>query len=541
MENTAEVTKTTEEFQFEISTLQNEYAALKQDHAELQAKYEWLLEQIRLSKQKLYGRKREAVQTENQISMMELFAELFNEPEVLVEENAQLEPTVEEIQVSYKRKKYPGQRTDILEGLPVERIDYELPENERICEACGNSIHEMSIEVTRQLKIVPAQVVVVEHVRHIYSCRNCENTGTSATIAKAPMPKPTIPHSIASESAIAYVITQKYQFGLPLYRQEQQWKMLGIQISRQTMANWVIDSSERWLTLIYNRMRQYLLERDIIHADESVLQVLKEPGRPATSNSYMWLYRTGRDGPPIILFNYQTTHASKHPTTFLSGFKGYLNTDGYAGYNNLPDVINIACFCHARRKFVDALKAMPKNTSGKPCAAEEGLAFCDKLFEIERSLKDKSDKERYKERLKTSKPILDKFYEWLKYQKPRVTPKSSLGVAVNYCLNLWEKLTGFLKDGRLEIHNNRSERSIKSFVIGRKGFLFANTPKGATASAVAYSIVETAKENGLKPFEYLSYILAALPNLDFNDQTTLDSILPWSTELPDHCRLKPTM
>ena len=534
MKNTSKSSPTIEKLQIENIVLINENAALKQDYAELSAKYEWLLEQVRLSKQKLYGRSREAVRNENQITMADMFGELFNEAEVVAEEAP--EPVEEKID-SYTRKKYPGQRADKLEGLPVERIDYELPEDARICETCGDQLHEMSTEVSRKLKIIPAQVIVEEHVRHIYGCRTCENTGTSATIVNAPMPVPAIPRGIASESAIAYVITQKFQFGLPLYRQQQAWKMLGISISRQTMANWVIEASERWLTLIYERMRQCLLKQDIIQADESVLQVLKEPDRPATTNSYMWLYRTGQDWPPIVLFNYQTTRASKHPTQFLSGFKGYLITDGYAGYNNLPDIINVGCWSHARRNFTDTLKAMPKNTSGKPCAAEEGLAFCDKLFEIERKLKDKTAKERYEERLKQSKPILDEFYKWLRFQKPRTTPKSHLGKAINYCLNQWEKLIAFLKDGRLEIHNNRSERSIKAFVIGRKGFLFANTPKGAMASAVAYSIVETAKENGLKPFEYLSYILQALPNSDIKDQNILDTLLPWSAELPESCKL----
>ena len=170
----------------------------------------------------------------------------------------------------------------------------------------------------------------------------------------------------------------------------------------------------------------------------------------------MWLFRTGREGPPIVLFNYQTTRASKHPVTFLCGFKGYLNTDGYAGYNNIPNVINVACFVHAHRKFIDTIKAMPKNTSGNPSAAEEGLAFCNELFEIERTLKEKTNEERYEERMKISKPVLDKFHVWLVYQKPRTTPKSNLGIAINYCLNLWEKLTAFLLDGRLEIDNNRS-------------------------------------------------------------------------------------
>ena len=222
-------------------------------------------------------------------------------------------------------------------------------------------------------------------MQFVYGCRNCEKNEISTPIKTALMPKPAISKSAASASAIAYVMSQKFEFAVPLYRQEKQWKQLGVEISRQTMANWMILSSKQWLRPLYDRMHEHLLKRDILHADETTLQVLREPGRPAGSKSYMWLYRTGREGPPIILYDYQTTRAGKHPVKFLKGFKGYLNTDGYSGYNNLPEVINVACLSHARRKFDEALKAMPKTQRSTPSAAQEGLNFCNKLFAIEQT------------------------------------------------------------------------------------------------------------------------------------------------------------
>lgn len=265
---------------------------------------------------------------------------------------------------------------------------------------------------------------------------------------------------------------------------------------------------------------------------------LPSSGRAADTKSYMWLYRTGRDGPAIVLYEYQTTRARKHPERFLKGFKGYLCTDGYQSYEDLPGVINVFCLAHARRKFDEALKSLPKTATDKTCAAQEGLDFWNKLYTIEKELHDVSSDKRYETRLEKSKPVLDAFHEWLKYQRRILTPKSTTGQAVNYCLNLWDKLTGFLHDGRLFIDNNISERSIKPFVISRKNFLFCNTPSGATASAMIFSVIETAKENGIIPFKYLIYLLKTLPNVDVEDQSVLDPLMPWSETLPESCRLK---
>jgi transposase len=303
------------------------------------------------------------------------------------------------------------------------------------------------------------------------------------------------------------------------------------------MANWMVEVSDRWLTSIYDRMHEHLIKQSILHADETTCQVLHESGRAATSKSYLWLYRTGQDGPGIVLYDCQTTRASKHPTRFLTGFKGYLHVDGYPGYNDLPNVILVGCWAHARRKFDEAIKALPAEKRNTDVVAKEGLKFCNQLFAIEKDIKELSDEKRLEARLKRSRPVVDEFYAWLKYQKPRVLPKSAFGKAVSYCLNQRERLETFLLDGRLELDNNRSERSIKPFVIGRKNWLFANTPKGAKASATIYSIVETAKENGLDPFAYLKYLFEELPNVDIRDVSVIDKFLPWSSDLPAGCRV----
>jgi len=267
------------------------------------------------------------------------------------------------------------------------------------------------------------------------------------------------------------------------------------------------------------------------------MQVLDEEGKSPTSKSYMWLYATGSFGPQIFLYDYQPSRAKKHPKTFLDGFKGYLQTDGYPGYNNIENVILIGCLVHARRGFIDALKSLPNDALKTRTNAGEGLEFCNQLFKIERELKDKSPKERYEKRLEQSKPLLEAFLSWLHLKSEQVLPKSSLGKAIKYCLNQWPKLEAYLLDGRLEISNNRAERAIKPFVIGRKNFLFSKSPKGATASAIVYSIVETAKANHLSPFHYLNYLFERLPNIDLNDQEQLDELLPWSESIPNECKV----
>lgn len=511
-----------------IEELQNQNGQLKQQNVELNAKLKWYEEQFRLSQQKRFGSSSEKTNPD------QLELQLFNEAEVEAKPD-QEEPTVETI--TYKRKKTRGERETKLENLPKETVEYRLSEEKQVCSCCHGALHEMSTEVRRELKVIPAEVKVVEHVQYVYACRRCEREDIHTPIVTATMPAPVFPKSLASPSAMAYIMNQKYVESMPLYRQEQQFARLGVSLSRQTLANWILYGANTWLSLLYDRIKDRLLKQEIPHADETTLQVLREPGRSATSTSYLWLYRSGSEGPAMILYDYQQTRASKHPRQFLSEFEGYLHVDGYAGYNGISGVTLVGCWAHARRKFDEALKALPANLA-TPVVAKEGLHFCNQLFAIEREVKEYTFEERYKARLERSQPVLDAFSVWLREQTPKVLPKSALGQAIKYCRSQWDKLEAFLQDGRLELDNNRSERSIKPFVIGRKNWMFSNTPRGAQASAIIYSIVETAKENGLNPLNYLTYLFEQLPNIDVKDDSLLDPLLPWSESIPGACRIQ---
>lgn len=522
MENTFSMKKMTKQTQ--PPTIES----LQAQVAELTAKVRWYEEQFRLSQQKRFGTSSEKT-PENQLAL-----ELFNEAEKEGDPEVP-EPAVESI--TYRRKKKRGHREESVQNLPVETIEYRLSNEEQACSCCGGALHEMSVETRKELTIVPAEVKVTEHKRYVYACRKCETDEQSTPIVTAKMPASAFPKSIASPSIMAYIMTQKYVEGLPLYRQEKHFERMGIHLSRQTMGNWLLYGADQWLSVLYKRMHEHLLDRTVLHADETTFQVLREPGRAATAKSYLWLYRTGRDDTPIVLYNYQPTRAGEHPKRFLTGFRGYLHVDGYSGYNHVPDVTLVGCWAHARRKFDEALKALPDSQKGKMVKAREGLNFCNQLYAVERTLKNATPSERYEKRLQKSKPILDCFSAWLHEQKDRVLPKSALGKAITYCVNQWKHLEVFLLDGRLEIDNNRSERSIKPFVIGRKNWMFSNTPRGAKGSAVMYSLVETAKENGLSPYHYLRYLFETMPNMDLSITEEIDRILPWSQDLPSICRV----
>lgn len=509
-----------------IEQLQEQNVKLQVQVAELTAKVKWYEEQFRLAQQKRFSASSEKTHPDQLM--------LFNEAEAEAKPLEE-EPDVET--VTYRRKKRTGEREAKMRDLPVETIEYHLPVSDQVCPCCNGALHEMSTEVRVELKIVPAEVSVVRHVRYVYSCRTCEREGIETPVVTAPMPKPALSGSLASPSMLAYVITQKYGYGLPLYRLEQQFSHLGIDLSRQTLANWILQGTEQWLTPVYDRMHTHLLAQDILHADETTVQVLREPGRAAETTSYMWLYRTGREGPAIVLYEYQRTRGGEHPRKFLNGFRGYLHVDGYSGYHKVEGVTLVGCWAHARRGFHESLQALPDDKQKAAVLTREGLGYCNRLFAIERDLKEVSAEERLKIRQEQSRPVLDAFLAWLRTNQSRVLPKSKLGEAITYCLNQWEKLEAFMKDGRLELDNNRSERSIKPFVIGRKGWLFSNTPRGAKASATMYSVIETAKENGLNPFAYLNWLFTELPQLaDPKDPEALDRMLPWSDAVSSICR-----
>lgn len=500
---------------------------LERKVAEQAALIKYYEEQFMLLQQKRFGRSSEKT------SPRQMELPFFDEAENEADERKP-EPTLE--QITYTRRKRKGKREEDLSGLPVEKIVHSVPEAERICPECGEVMHVMGhSDPKREIEIIPAQVKVIEYTREIYACRNCEHNGTSVPVIKAPMPEPVIKGSVASPSAVAHIMVQKYMNAMPLYRLEADFAAGGFALSRQTMANWLIYSSERWLEPLYEQMKLSMKKEDILHADETVLQVLHEPGRASCTNSYMWLYMTGICATvAVVLYEYQETRSSSHPKRFLEGFKGYLHCDGYSGYHTLaPEITISGCWAHARRKFDEAVKSAPPNER-LSSQSQKGLDFCNELFTLERRYEQEelSPEERRKARLECSKPLSDELFAWA--GSVRALPKSALGKAIHYLFEQKTYLENVYLDGRLELSNNRAERSIKPFVIGRKNWLFSATPKGAKASSVIYSMIETAKANILKPFEYLKYIFQTMPNISSDEYHTL---LPWSKTLPERCKI----
>jgi transposase len=491
----------------------------------LTAELEWYKEQFELFKKHRFGSKSEQTHLDEQMS-------LFDEAENEASEEAD-EPTVETI--TYERNKKRS-KENLIKDLPVETIEYKL-EDGATCKH-GHLLKVINKKVVRKIGIRPAEAYVIEEVQYVYGCEPCEKEGIDNPIVTAPKPNSAIKGSMAAPSLIAYIAHQKYTNGMPLYRMEQDFKRFGIDLSRQNFSNWMIKASE-WFEPLYDRMHKVLVSGDIIHADETTTQTLHEPGKAAQAKSYMWLYRTGQYSTPIVLYDYQTSRAGEHPRKFLKDFKGYAHLDGYAGYNLVENMIRVGCWAHAKRTFNDALTAMGKNSGTKTARtyANKGLNFCKLLFRIETKIKDLSIEERYQYRNKYSRQVLDDFSVWLHEAEARVLPKSKLGQAIQYCINQWSSLNNYLLDGRLENTNNRAERSIKPFVLGRKAWLFHNTPKGANSSAIIYSLVETAKENKIKVYHYLNYLLETLPNIDIENKELMDQLLPWSDSLPAYCKL----
>ena len=524
--------------QMEIKSLQDDVRVLReallasnQEKAALEKKLELFKEQVLAARRKMFGASSE--QIDNQIN-------LFNEAESEADPHAE-EPTPETIVATpHKQRKTPEfQRASMDESLPTEVVEHEAAETDCTCPNCQGVMEILTFRESTELAFTPAVLKRIIHRFPVLSCPDCKINGIQSTILETKRPEALLPKTMASPSIIARIITQKYMMALPLYRQEMEWEQLGIHLTRQTQSNWLLALSERYIIPMCERMRHHLLLQDILHADETTLQVLKEPDRPAESKSYMWVYMSGRYGPPIIRYDYRTTRAAKHPKAFLSGYKGFLHTDGYAGYHDLPGITVAGCWSHARRYFFDAIKILPVTKRTADLPSMEGLSFCDQLFAIEHMLQNETPEVRFAERLNLCPPILDAFYTWLKEMKPKVIKESLFGKAVNYCLNQWPYLTTFLKDGRLEIQNNRAERTIKNFVIGRKNWLFSNTPKGANASAAIYSLVITAKSNGLRVEAYLRWLFERIPNVDIKDDDVLDFLMPWSPAVPDECRMSP--
>ncbi|WP_095963323.1 IS66 family transposase [Pseudomonas ogarae] len=474
-----------------------------------------LEEENALLRQRLFGRKSEQT---TDLATPQLA--LFNEAESIAEPVG--EDVEEEVVAPAKRR---GKRKPLPADLPRIEVIHELPEHELTC-ACGCRKHVIGEEVSEQLEIVPMQIRVIKHVRKVYGCRDCETAPVTAD-----KPAQLIEKSMASPSVLAMLLTTKYVDGLPLHRFEKVLGRHGIDIPRQTLARWVIQCGEHFQPLL-NLMRDSLLASRVIHCDETRVQVLKEPDREPSSQSWMWVQTGGPPDKPVILFDYSTSRSQEVPTRLLDGYCGYLMTDDYAGYNALgaqDGVERLGCWAHARRMFVEAQKVQPKGKTGR---ADIALKLISKLYGIEIAFKESSDEGRKNGRQDLSLKVMSELKAWMEKTLPYMTTQNALGKAVTYLANNWSKLERYVEQGYLPIDNNTAERAIRPFVIGRKNWLFSDTPKGATASAQLYSLVETAKANGQEPYAWLRHALERLPQASSLED--YEALLPWNSKPGSH-------
>ena len=454
---------------------------------------------------------------------------LFNEAEALVgaSDGADEEPGI----AVAAHTRTPRGRRPLPSWMPREEVLHDLPAAEKVCPHDGTALVEIGCEHTEQLEFVPATARVLVHVRPRYGCPTCK-TG----VHTAPLPPQPIPKSLASPSLLAYVAVSKYADALPLYRQEQILERLGIDLSRATLAAWMVRCGELVQPLV-NRMREEILGSGFVQCDETRFQVLKEPGKPAESLSYVWVQRGGSADHPLLLYEYDPSRSAEVPKRLFEGFQGVLQTDGYEGYGAIgrePGIVHVGCWAHARRKFVDALKGQSPGKGSRRktrhSQAEAGLRFVQELYAIERRVRDATAEERLRVRHAESLPVVARLRAWVDHAREVVVPQSLTGKAVAYLDAQWPKLIRVFDYGFVPLDTNLVENAVRPFALGRKNWLFAETVAGAEASANLYSIVETAKANGLAPWAYLQHIFAELPKARTLEE--IDALLPDRVQLP---------
>ena len=471
---------------------------------------------------------------------------LFNDAEASADPSGH-EPELAGTPAARPRRRGGKRRIDTSK-LERTVVEHDLGPEDRKCPRCGDEMSEMKVEVTEVVRLVPAHLVVEEHRRHVYRCKACcaanaAGEDVASQIVRAPMPALTpIPGSFATASMVSWVINAKYANSMPYYRLERDFLELGAEVSRQDMANWTIGAHERWLSLIHSRMRERLLECRYLNADETTVQVLREPGREAKQKSYMWLFRTGPHEVPICVYEYHPTRSGEVPRRFLDGWEGYLTTDGYDPYFNmgLPGVTNTACLVHVRRKFAEIVRVAGGDAAceGADSVALEARRRIDRIFRVDSRFDGMGPERRRKARERELRPLMESFRAWAETAIGRAMPGLALHRALSYALKYWPYVMNVLKDGRLGLDNNIAERAIKPFVIGRKNWLFSDTPRGAEASAAIYSIVVTARLNGLNQRAYLEWLLTEMPNdPHLGEPGRVDRYLPWSEDVPASCRL----
>lgn len=480
----------------------------------------YLHEQIRLLKQQRFGRKSERDTTSSQLEL-----NLFDEAETAVADvkTTDVEVADESITVASHTRAKTG-RKPLPKDLPRIQVIHDLADDERTC-ACGCELSLIGEVVTEQLEYTPAKAEVIEHIQKKYACKGCEDT-----IKQAAKPAQPIPKSIATPSLLANIIVGKYQDHCPLYRQEAIFQRAGIDVSRATLAHWMIKCGVL-LKPLYLALKANFGNYDIAFADETTVQVLDEPGRDPSNKSYIWLFGGGPPNQLSWVYHYAPGRAHDIPLAILDGFKGYLHCDGFGAYNTLanknPDIIQVGCWYHVRRKFMDAKKA-----SGKAGLAQHAINVIKRLSDIERNIVTKklNPLQTNHQREHLAKPIIAEFKIWLDKHKQTTPNESLIGKAINYTINQWEKLQVYLTDHRLEFSNNRTERGIKPFTVGRKNWLFSQSVSGIESSAILYSLLETCKAHKVEPLHYFSTVLRELPLRTAAGNHIIDDLLPFTID-----------
>ena len=528
-----------------VSSLQDQLHSLQSqlDHANAQLsdtnrQIELLTEQIRIMNQRHFGRKSEAnlYEIDGQISLFDSF----NEVEYL-NQNSAKEPEIEEIVISsYRRSKAKGKREADLDGLPARIIEHRLSDEE-LAIKFPNGYKELPQEVYKRLHIIPETFIVDEHHVHVYASKN--NDGT---ILKAPRPRDLFRNSIATPALVASIINGKYTNALPLERQAKTYKMNGINLATNTMANWVIRSTDMYLSLIYDRMHELIYDSKVIHADETPVKVMRIDNAKIKNGkkTYMWVYRNRslKGTHPIVLYDWQDSRRSDHPREFLKTFSGTVVTDGYQVYHKLEkereDLKVADCWIHARRPFADFIKSVGL-TAAKGSIAQEAYDMITEMLRIDNTFDDLPVSDRKKQRQLVLSEKVDAYFAWIKQKYAQVTPNGSIGKALAYSINQEKYLRVFLTDGNIPMDNNYAEQAIRPFTLGRKNFVLIESSNGAKASAVLYSLVETAKANGLNTFEYFNLLLTEIPqHVGDNNLRFLDNLLPWSPMVQKTCPSK---
>lgn len=469
---------------------------------------------------KMFGISSEKSAT-NQLSLFEEEDSSFSPAETTANKQ-----TVETEEITYKRKKSKGRKVELTEGLPCKEHIHEVEESDRFCDCCGTGMSAAGKrEVRTEVEFIPATLVKHVHYEQSYECKHCKVHAPKASIKTGTAPKPAIQNSLASPSILAWLFHQKIEMSLPFHRQEKEWDRYGLSTSRRTLANWFIKAAQDWLHPLCERMRQHLANEEVVHADETVYQILnRSDKRPATSESRIWLFRNSQYADhPIVLYHSSLTRQRQVALDFLKGFSGFLHCDGYSAYQNIPGIVVSACWAHLRRKFIEA--------GDEYGHSAKGVDYCNQLFALERELKQLPNAERLDIRRKKAKPIVESFWRWVDSFHAM---KGNLSKAIQYALKLKEPLERFLTDGRLVISNNLAEQAIRPITVGRKNWNFSTSEAGADANCYAYSIIQTAIANGLDAYAYLKYLFEHLPNLpDVTAPGVLDDFLPWSSKVKE--------